>query len=203
LSPEAFAVERLGIAEELDVHTSVIPEDVWAALLEPTSREESHLNMALDVSPDRRWSSFGASGRRSDGRLHIEVTDRRPGTAWVLERGVELAVKHKLPIRIQKGSPADSFIAPLRERGVAVVEVSKAEHAQAVGQFIDAALNDGLRHIGQAALDGALTVAQLQPSGDVEVWGRRTSKADISGLVSVTIALGGVPVDVKSPVFAF
>jgi hypothetical protein len=108
-----------------------------------------------------------------------------------------------LGLRIQKGSPADSFIAPFREIGVDVVEVSKGEHAQAVGQFIDAAMNDGLRHIGQAALDAALPVAQLQPSGDVEVWGRRTSKADICGLVSVTLALGGVPQVVSAPLGAW
>jgi hypothetical protein len=204
LGPSSFAREHLCVWDpEPDAESSVISAEVWAALLEPSSTIASNTNMALDVSPDRRWSSFGVAGRRSDDRLHLEVVDRRPGTAWVLARGVELARKHKLGLRIQKGSPADSFIAPFREIGVDVVEVSKGEHAQAVGQFIDAAMNDGLRHIGQAALDAALPVAQLQPSGDVEVWGRRTSKADICGLVSVTLALGGVPQVVSAPLGAW
>jgi hypothetical protein len=204
LGPTLFAREHLGVwAPEPEAEGSVIPADVWAALLDPSSQVASNTCLALDVSPDRRWSSFGVAGRRSDDRLHLEVVDRRPGTAWVLARGVELAQKHRLAVRIQKGSPADSFIAPFRELGVGVVEVSKGEHAQAVGQFIDAATNDGLRHIGQQALDSALMVAQLQSSGDVEVWGRRTSKADICGLVSVTLALGGVPQNVLAPLGAW
>jgi hypothetical protein len=201
LGDDLFARECLCLWDpELDADgDAVVSAEVWAALLESGSRIASNTCLALDVSPDRRWSSFGVAGRRSDSRLHLEVVDRRPGTAWVLARGVELAATHRLPIRIQVGSPAGAFISQFRECGVAVVEISKAEHAQAVGQFIDAATNDGLRHLGQASLDSALRVAQLQQSGDVEVWGRRTSKADICGLVSVTVALGGVPQIVAAP----
>jgi len=92
----------------------------------------------------------------------------------------------------------------LREAGVEVVEVTSVEHAQAVGQFIDAARNDGLRHLGQFSyLDAALTGAVLRPSGDGDLWGRRASKVDITPLVAATIALGGVPAAQSSPWAAY
>jgi hypothetical protein len=112
---------------------------------------------------------------------------------------VELAAKHGhgFAVRIQSGSPADSFIGPLREAGVDVVEVSTREVAQATGQFIDACLNDGLRHLDQLSLEIALRGAELRTSGDAQLWGRRVSRVDISPLVAVTVALGGVPGDVE------
>ncbi len=198
LSATEFARERLGIPENPETVESVIPLDVWAGLFDKDSRLESHRQFALDVSPDRRWATFGVAGRRHDGRLHVETAHREPGTKWVLDRAVELWDRWRTAIRIDKTSPAASFIVPLRERAVEVVEVSTAEHAQACGQFIDAAINDGLRHLGQVSLDSALRGAVLRASGDAELWGRRSSKVDITPLVAVTLALGGVPQESKS-----
>jgi phage terminase large subunit-like protein len=195
--PEEFLREVMGVPEEPTGVDTVVPFEVWAASKDETCEITANENLALDVSPDRRWSSFGVAGRRDDGRLRVEVVDRRPGTKWVLDRAVELATNHKLPIRVEKVSPAGAFIDLLREAGVTVVEVSGQEHAQATGQFIDAALNDQLRHLGQSSLDSALRGAVLRSSGDVTLWGRRQSQVDITPLVAVTIALGGVPVEVR------
>ncbi len=192
-----FARERLGIPETPEDVVSVVPLNLWTAAHDKDSRIETNRQLALDVSPDRRWSSFGAAGRRGDGRLHVETAHREPGTKWVLERGVDIAKRWEMPIRIDKAGPAAAFISLFREAGVEVVEVSTAEHAQACGQFIDAAVNDGLRHLGQVSLDSALRGAVLRASGDAELWGRRSSKVDITPLVAVTLALGGVPQESK------
>lgn len=186
--------ERLGIASMPPGvgDTGVVSDEVWQSLCDPESTVESNLCVALDVSPDRKWSAFGVAGRRHDGRAHLEVIDRRPGTAWVVARGVDLASKYG-PVRVQKDSPAQALVPRLVEAGCEVLEVPKAEHAKAVGQFLDDANADGLRHLGQPSLTAAMRSAVLQPSGDVEVWGRRTSRADVCGLVAVTLALGGVP----------
>lgn len=203
--PEEFARERLGVPELLASETSVIDLAVWQALADEHSKIATHRCIALDVSPDRKWSTFGAAGRRADGKLHVEAFDRRPGTGWVVARGVELHGTWKLPIRIQKGAPAASFVLPLRAEGVEVLEVSTDEHAQAAGQFLDAAANDGLRHLGKTALDAAIAGADLRASGDAQLWGRRSSKVDITPLVAVSIALGGVPAQVEpwAPLVAY
>jgi hypothetical protein len=206
LGPELFARECLCVWDpEPDAGDSVIPADVWAALVDPGSEIVSHRCYALDVSPDRRWASFAAAGRRADGRLHVEAPEHRPHTDWVKDYAVELWRKHKIPLRIDKSSPAAAFILPLREAGVELVEVSSAEVTQACGQFIDAALNDGLRHLNGSALNSALRGAVLRSSGDASLWGRRVSKVDISALCAVTVAVGGVPqeatVDLLTQVF--
>jgi hypothetical protein len=189
LTPDSFTREALGVWDE---GVGIIPN--WDNLADPRSLIVSHRNIALDVSPDRQWAALGWAGRRADGLLHVEAFDGREGTDWALEACVLLKKKWKLPVRIQTGSPAASLIAPLVELGVDVVEVTMAEHAQAVGQFLDAASNDRLRHAGDPKyrLTDAVRNAVLRSTGDVDVWARR--KGDISPLVAVTLAVGGVPV---------
>jgi hypothetical protein len=191
--PDEFGRERLGIAEPLEDDVTVVPLETWAGLVDVDSRIVSHRQIALDVSPDHRWACFAAAGRRDDGRLHVEAFDHRPGTAWVLDRAAELAVRWQVPIRLEKTGPAGGFIAKLAERGVPVDEITSAGHAHAVGQFIDATLGDDLRHLGAASLTAALKGAVLKPSGDATLWSRRSSRVDITPLVAVTVALGGVP----------
>jgi hypothetical protein len=198
--PSKFGREVCGIPDEAEADQTVIPLDVWADLADGKSKIATHRQLALDVSPDRKWASFAAAGRRADGLLHVETVDRRPTTGWVVERAVELHAKWRLPIRVEVTSPAGAFILPLRERGVELVEVAQKDHVQAAGQFIDAALNNQLRHLEQTSLTAALKGAVLRASGDVQLWGRRASKVDITPLVAVTIALGGVPEG--EPVFA-
>lgn len=200
LVAEEFLREHLGVPEEpFDVGGGVVATEVWTSLVDVQSKIAGQRSFALDVSPDRRWSCFAAAGRRSDGLVHVEVTgtpdllDHRPGTDWVVARGVALWSKWKTPIRIEPGSPAGSFIGPLREAGVTVTEVSPVEHAQALGMLLDAVSGGQLRHRGQQAVSSALAGAVLRTSGDADRWGRRTSKVDITPLVAVTIALGGVP----------
>lgn len=204
--PSKFARERCGVPDDPPGESTLIDMAVWAAppMFDAFSKIDTHHRIALDVSPDRKWAAFGAAGRRPDGKLHLEVVDRKPGTAWVLERGKDLATKFG-PLRIQKGSPAESFIDLFTEAGVQVDEVTKSGHAQALGQFLDGVKPeaDAIRHIGQEWLASALKVAQVQPSGDVEVLARRSSRADICALVACVIALGGVPAtEPKKPVFA-
>jgi hypothetical protein len=58
---------------------------------------------------------------------------------------------------------------------------------------LDACANDGLRHWDGLNLSSAVAGAVLRDSGDTWVWSRKHSKVDISPLVAVTIAAGGVP----------
>jgi hypothetical protein len=194
MSAAEYLREHLGVPElPEDAEPKVIADDVWAALTDRGSKIESHHCIALDVSPDRRHAAFGAAGRRADGGLHVEAFEHRPRTDWVL--GVAKASWDllKIPIRIQTGSPAASFIAPLRQARVEVVEVSQAEHAEAVGQVLDAVSSGLLRHLGGATLTAAVGGAALRMTGDVNLWARRNTRVDITPLVAVTLAAGGVP----------
>lgn len=192
--PEAeFLREHMGIPEDPpEEGDGIVAAAVWDALVDSRSEVASHRCMALDVSPDLKWAAIGGAGRRADGLLHVETVHHEPRTNWVKAEVLRRWTATRVPIRIQRGAPAEAFVAPLRELGVEVVEVTAGEHAQALGQFL-MAVNDGeLRHLGQTSLTSALMAATVRPSGDVDLWARR-SASDISPLVAVTVALGGVP----------
>ena len=105
------------------------------------------------------------------------------------------AVQHGgIPLRIHKSGPEGSFIAPLRERGVEVVEVSSADVSQATGQLIDAVNAGALRHLGQPSLDIAVKGTVLRTGTDgAAIWSQRNSQTEITALMACTVALGGVP----------
>jgi phage terminase large subunit-like protein len=194
LTPEIFAVEHLGIPEEPETSSAVIPLEQWDALEDKASEAVGRVVLALDVSPDRKWSSIAAAGRRDDGLFFVETVARRPGTSWVVGEMPELLERAGCEsVRVEKGGPAGSLIAQLAEAGVDVVEVSSSDHARATGQFIDAVLSSQLHHLGQQSLRSAVVGAQLRAAGDAEMWSRRSSKMDITPLVAATLALGGVP----------
>jgi phage terminase large subunit-like protein len=200
---DGFMAERLGVPQGgPGALRTVIPFEVWAAAVDPDSEIVSNHQWSLTVHDQREWAAIGIAGRRTDGRFHVGPLEHRPGTGWVLQRVVEAWSKRRVPIRIHKTGPEAAFIAPLRERGVEVVEVSSAEVAQATGQLIDAAMNDQLRHLGQPSLDKALAGAVLRQSTDgASQWSQRQSQVEITPLVAVTVALGGVPASSSSGLF--
>ena len=205
LGPRLFAREHLGVWDDppLNAAGSIIDLARWDVLADESHPITSGETFALDVSPDRQRASFAVAGRCADGRVQVEVIDARPGVSWVVERARQLHESHRKPIRIEKGSPAGSFGSLLVEAGVPVVEVSTADHARAVGQFIDAVNASSLRHRGDAALRSAIVGATFRHTGDADLWSRRSSKVDITPLVAGTLAVGGVPdVVTTKPVFA-
>jgi hypothetical protein len=198
LGPALFAREHLGVWDsEPESSGAVIGAAAWDALRDDRSEIVSHRNWSLSVSPDRRWTSFSTCGRRSDGLLHMDTTKRAAGTDWVVPFAAEVYAGSRIPIRVHKTGPEASFIAPLREAGVEVVEVSSTEVAAATGQVIDAANAGQLRHLGQGSLDVAVKGAVLKMGGDGAVlWSQRNSQVEISALMACTVAAGGVPATV-------
>ena len=193
LDPAEFARERLGIAEEPEdtEATQLLPN--WPELANGDSVIVESQQWALSVSPDRLWASIGKAGRTSEGKLHVEWMDHRAGTGWIVDRVVEYWASRAIPIRVHKSGPEAAFIAPLRERGVEVVEVSSADVAQATGQLLDAAANGQLVHLGQPSLTKAVHGAVLSMSSDgASVLSQRKSSVEITPLLACTVALGGV-----------
>jgi hypothetical protein len=186
--------ERLGVPTmPLSADDTVILPNWPDLALEGSTIAESQ-QWALAVAPDRGWASLGKAGRTSEGKLHVEWMDHRVGTGWIVERVLHYWGLKPIPIRIHKSGPEAAFIAPLRERGVEVVEVSTADVAQATGQLLDAAANGQLVHLGQPSLDKAVRGAVLSMSSDgASVLSQRKSSVEITPLLAVTVALGGVP----------
>jgi len=188
LGPEDFARERLGIWSDLDAGGGVIDPEKWAACLDPESRPSGPTSFALDVSPDRASSSIGTVTKSNHGAVHVELVDRRPGTAWLPERAAELQQRWRGPFAVAKGSPAWSLKEDLEAARVDLLPISTEEHAQACGDFYDAVMEGHIRHIGQGELDAAVAGADRRYYGDSWLWSRLKSTVDISPLVAVTLA---------------
>ena len=191
--PAEFARERLGVHEGLLGDTGKIRVADWDALEDPESSIVGPPVFALDVSPERSWSSIAAAGRRRDGLGHVEVFERRQGTGWVPDFVEAVWKAQRRPFRIDPGSPAGAMIGELRSRGVEVIEVSVREHAQGCGALLDAVTNQTLKHRVDPMLRAAVVGAKDRSMGDAWLWSRIHSSIDISPLVAVTLAWIGLP----------
>ncbi len=186
--PQEFLRERCGVPDSIEAG-GVVSLDQWNMLADPKSSIDGPPVFAVDVSPDREWSSIAAAGLRADGLPHVEVVERRPGTGWVAGRLAELTAKWSSAVVLDPSSPSGALLPELRSAGVTVVEMTQRAHAQACGAFVDAIRNEQLRHLGQPSLVAALTGAHTRQSGDVWLWSRVASNVDITPLVAVTLAL--------------
>jgi len=189
LGPELFARECMCLWDtELGGEGGVIPLESWVACRDDKSDPTGHLCFALDVSPDRKWASIAVAAKSGREGLHVELVDRRQGTAWVADRLREIQSRWAGKVAIAKGSPAWSLEEELRTARVDLSPVTTEEHAQACGDVFDAIGEGRLRHMGQDELDAAVAGADRRYYGDAWLWSRRTSTVDISPLVAVTLA---------------
>ncbi|TDE40507.1 hypothetical protein E1295_31910 [Nonomuraea mesophila] len=180
---------------------SVITQDAWNAVVDPASQIVGTVAFAADVTPDRSAGSIAVAGRRADGLGHVEVTDARPGTAWIVPRLVELVKRWKpCAVVVDAAGPAGSLIAPLEAAGLEVVKPSAREAGQACGALYDAVMppkqpppewRPSVRHLDQIELNAAIAGAQKRPLGDAWAWARLGLDVDISPLVAGTLALWG------------
>lgn len=171
---------------------SVIDAGTWAACLDPASKPGPGLAMAVDVTPDRARASVAVASRRSDGRVHVEVVDNRPGVDWVVGYMLELERRWRpWKVLFDPASPAGSLRLDLIAAGVAVEAIDTRTAAQAAGSFYDGVIAGTVRHLGQPALDAAVAGARKRTLADAWAWARKVG-TDVSPLVAVTLAHWGV-----------
>ena len=197
LGGRGTAVQRLGVGawprtDGLD--DVVITPEAWGKCFDAASQRADTVCFAVDVTPNREYSSIGVAGRREDGKLHVELVDHRRQTGWVVERVRELVeAKPAIGVVLDGASPANSLLSELTEAlDIDVTVLTGNEHAQACGMIFDAVEQGTLRHIGQTELAEATRVAVKRPLGDAWAWSRKNAAGDISPLVACTLALWGV-----------
>ena len=191
MDPRTFAVERLGVGDWPDTSpeaSSLIDLARWRGLTDANSKIVGPVSFAFDVREDRRSSSISAAGRRADGKLHVEVVDRRGGTGWLPERLAELRAHKPAAVLCDGSSPAASLVDDVRGAGVKVTTVDGGEYAKACGVFFDLVEDQLVRHIGTPELDAAIAGAATRPLLDAWALSRTRSRADVAPLVSATIA---------------
>jgi hypothetical protein len=93
-----------------------------------------------------------------------------------------------MPVILDPMSPAGGLAQDLRDKGVAVHEVTTRELTQGCSAFVDAVGNGTLRHLGGALIRSALAGAGKRTIGDAWAWSRASSSTDITPIVAATLA---------------
>ncbi|MFI9005095.1 terminase large subunit domain-containing protein [Streptomyces sp. NPDC053541] len=180
-----------------------MPKAEWAGLADKAARPPAdRMALAVDVSQDRKHASIAAALQGPDGRVHLELVDRRAGTDWVVPALVRLAALwDPLVVAIGgSGSPAASLIDDLKTAGITVPEDKERPHrghlvvvrsgdmSEACGQLADALRQGTVQHLDQPPLTSAVNGARTRRLGDAWVLDRTKSLADVSPLIAATQA---------------
>lgn len=192
LGAREFARERLGLWEEADEAIPISPA-AWKQAEDPESQIAGRVAFAVECALDNSAASIAVAGYREDGRIHAEVVEERPGSAWVASRVAALVERwDPVMVALDPSSPAGHLTAELWAAGVKpdlVHEMASSELAASFAGLVSDVAEDRFRHLGQPAVETALLAAALRTVGDGgRAWGRRKSSADIAALVAVTSA---------------
>lgn len=209
LDKRTAAVELFGVGDYPDPtgeESRPISLEAWMACLDETSEIVGPVAFGFDVSPERR-TSIAAAGLNQDGRWHVEVVEKLPGTGWLAARLYDLVEKHSPEAVVaDKMGPGTSLLQQIEETDVQITLVDGFQHAQACAQLVDAVAEDNLRHRGTADLVTAIRVASTRSLADRWLWSRNRSSVDISPLVAATLALHaaqGMPQEAGSGAFVY
>lgn len=168
----------------------VIPAILWEAVQSDSAEvnRERALAFGVDVHPDRLSAAIAAS----DGQV-CELIEHRDGVSWLLERAQSLAERWGGRFVIEANGPAVSIADDMERAGLAVRRLTSSEMSAACARFYDAVADNTVTIRRAQVLDAAVEGLAKRPVGDRFVWDRRVSRADITPLVAVTLALGASP----------
>jgi len=206
LPPAEFGRERMGWWDDPAEGFSPLDAALWGRRADPHSQVSGRVALGFSVRPDLSAAAVAVGGRRADGLGHGEITDHRPGTAWLVGRLAELAERWDPCVTVLNASgQAAAVLKALNERGFEAVTaggdvppgrrrlwvLGAREHAQACGALVKDVIDGGWRHLGQAPLDAAVEGVRTRPLEDAYAWSHKNSAADICPLEAVTVARHG------------
>lgn len=197
LGPASFAREHLGVWDPPGESEagSDFDVDAWWDLEDMEPDRPSPVAFAVEVSNDRKWSSIGLAGRRSDGSPHVEIVQAGRGTGWVAERLAQLQTDWKpVATLVNVAGPAGSLIPLLEAEKVKIVRVGNRDYSRSCALFADALDEERIHHAGQKQIAVALGVARKKWSTDHTTYQIVPSDetVDIAPLRAVTLALLGL-----------
>lgn len=185
---EEFARAFLNIWPVSATEEQPLTVEAWDACVDESSRMEAPTAIALDSTRNRGWSTIAAAGRSPDGKIHVVIVENRAGTHWVVGRVKELSQRYRVPVHLDPGSPAGSFLLELEQAGVELKPVSKRQLGQACGELVSAVAESRVVHLGDPILSASVSAGRSLPSGDLWVWSRRDG-GEVSPLVASTLAV--------------
>ena len=193
MTEAAFRTEVLCQWVTADVVPYIDPE-LWADGIDGDSEipAGNRVVLAVDTSTDRKTTWVAAAGLDAEGHPHVEVIARRDGMLWVegyLDR-VRTAWPGICEVALQaKGCAAGDYGDILSAAGWTVHAIEGQALGSCCGRFLDRVTDGALRHPPQPAVEQQVRAAVTRKLGEVEVWNRKDSAVQISGLVAESEAL--------------
>ncbi|WP_435199555.1 hypothetical protein [Janibacter sp. GS2] len=155
----------------------VIPQEAWLTATDTTSATapDSPLAFVLESGPQLDRGTIAVAGFRTDGAVHIEVTDNAPGVLWMVDRAKQLQVRHGGAVGVDPKGPLGYLVEPLRDAGVNITLFEPVDLRDCATWFYteltprpdpkdpDAPTPPpGIRHRGAARMTQALAAAETR-----------------------------------------
>lgn len=192
LGEASFMREHLGVWDPPEARGgSDLDMAAWAALEDIEQTRPNPVAFSVEVSADRKWSSIGLAGLRTDGHRHLQIVQAARGTGWVPERLAELVAEWE-PVGtiVNASGPAGALLPKLEALDIAITKATGRDVAHSCGLFADGITEGTVRHMGQPQVNRSVGVARhQQTSGDAFVLVSSDPSVDISPMRALTLAL--------------
>jgi hypothetical protein len=191
LGPEEFA--RAYGNRWVSATARVIPAAAWRMAADPTQQlpAAGGLAFGFDVALDRSDASIVAAWTDEQGIAHLEVSDWREGTGWIVPKLVELVERWQpRQVAYDAAGPALDLADDAARAGLTMVPVKARDYAAACAGLLESLTAEPatLRYRPHQALDDAAAAATMRALGDAWAWGRRSSTVSLSALTAATVA---------------
>ena len=190
LSEESFRREAMGIWDPFSRHLPVIKMSDWTPLEGIAVNGVRPDALGVDMNHAREISI--AACWIDEDTAHVEEVFADPSAI----KAVQFLAKRgsrRMPIVIDRASPAVSLVSELEAARLRVIQTSANDYVRACGLVVDRVDARTLTHGGQQSVDDALAGARKRPIRDAGGWGwdRRDEQVNLAPLVAVTLALFG------------
>jgi phage terminase large subunit-like protein len=183
LDPDGFRREALGIWPS--DRWRVFDIQQWVRLADADVREPRQAVLAIDVSPYRGIASIGVAGETGGKTLLLAHSGE--GTDWVADKVAQLVAGRDIAEVSLTPGAARGLEPDLTRVGVAFKKLNGTDIAASCAAFQEAVKGGSIIHVGQPALDMAVSSARTRRVGDSETWDRGFTE-DVSPLVACAAA---------------
>lgn len=161
----------------------IVPAEVWQRVHHPERTADvkpaGDLRFGLDVAEDRGSAAISVFGGGT-----FELLEHGQGIGWAVGRCNELTDRHGARVAIDYGGPAGVLADNLNNCD----RLQGREVVQLCGSVYDAIVEDRVKFRWDQLFDDAIEGAVKKEVGDNWVWSRKASAADVTPLMSATVA---------------
>ena len=189
LPVDQFRAERLSMWLPTGGST-VFDSEEWGRLMDADSVPVRDVSIGVDAPPGREYAQVCVSGRRADGRLHLEWYYTAEGVRWVPEWVAQRLGARLRAVVVDERNPLAEL--DWTAAGVRPTFTDTREMAAACGGLFDSVTGGTVRHSGQVELTRGILGATQRPMVGGQGFGWERKAPGSSTLIAASLAVWGV-----------